>query len=234
MVNPTVSSMAKPRRWAMSPTPQAGQRWAAWFALAGLVAVGGCASLNTVSNDVTSFAQWPAQRSPGTYVFDRLPSQQARAEQQSVLETAAARALQVAGFTLATDPASADVLVLTGARADRTIDVWDDPFGWRYGPYRWSRPGGYYRAGWWGPPGGSFGLGWRWEPPRYEREVALLIRDRRSGTALYETRASSDGTGGFSPALMTAMFVAALKDFPNPASGARSVRVELPKDQPAR
>ena len=29
--------------------------------------------------------------------------------------------------------------------------------------------------------------------PRYDREVAVLIRDRASGKPLYEARASSDG-----------------------------------------
>jgi hypothetical protein len=61
----------------------------------------------------------------------------------------------------------------------------------------------------------------------YEREVAVLLRDRASGKPLFEARASSDGyTQGAE--LLQAMFDAALKDFPATGLNPRSVTVPLP------
>ena len=41
--------------------------------------LGGCAAMRSVSSEVSTFGEWPATRKPGTYAFERLPSQQARA-----------------------------------------------------------------------------------------------------------------------------------------------------------
>jgi hypothetical protein len=38
-----------------------------------------------------------------------------------------------------------------------------------------------------------WGATWRLDPPRYDREVAVLLRDRASGAPLFEARASSEG-----------------------------------------
>ena len=38
-------------------------------------ALAGCASFNEITADVASFGEWPAGRAPGTFGFDRLPSQ---------------------------------------------------------------------------------------------------------------------------------------------------------------
>ena len=59
----------------------------------------GCSDLRSVTSDVTSFGEWPADRKPGTYAFDRLPSQQAQAAETQKLEDAARPALEKAGFT---------------------------------------------------------------------------------------------------------------------------------------
>ena len=58
----------------------------------------GCASLNALDSDVSSFSRWPAGRAPATYAFERLPSQQARPQQAQMLEDAARRAVEAAGF----------------------------------------------------------------------------------------------------------------------------------------
>jgi hypothetical protein len=62
----------------------------------------------------------------------------------------------------------------------------------------------------------------------YEREVALLIRDRKSGEALYETRARSNGgtTGGTS--VLQGMFLASLAEFPKVQNEPHNVAVTLP------
>jgi hypothetical protein len=188
---------------------------------AALLALGGCATLNAVDSDVSSFSQWPAARKPSTYAFERLPSQQARPEEQEALENAARPALEKAGFTAAADAGSADVVVQLGARVNRVVyGPYDDPWFWR--PSLWYA--GPRRSVW----GASVGFGVS-DAPRYEREVAVLLRDRKTGQPLYESRASNDGSTQPSAAMLAAMFDAALKDFPGPAVNPRRVRVELPK-----
>ena len=73
-------------------------KWIGLIVLAGLI--GGCASFNTLNNEVSTFGSWPAERNPASYGFERLPSQQERPEQQQLLEDAANGALQRAGFAL--------------------------------------------------------------------------------------------------------------------------------------
>jgi hypothetical protein len=187
------------------------------------MALTGCANLNTIDNDVSSYSQWPAERQPGSYVFERLPSQQAHADRQAQLEAAARGALSTAGFKEVGSSSDADVTIQLGARLTRyERSPWYDPF-WGY-PYGWGWGYGYgYRYGW------RWGYGMYYAPPYYEREVAVLIRDRKTGTPLYETRASSEGGYSINDALLTAMFDAALKDFPQPALNPRRVSVQLPQ-----
>lgn len=190
------------------------------IALLGLVAaLTACAGMNAVDSDVSTFSQWPAERKPTTYAFERLPSQQARAQEQGELEAMARPALATAGFTEVADAKTADVTVQIGARISRTDrSPYDDPFWWRGGLYysRWGRP-------FWGP---SFAM--TYESPRYDREVAVLIRDRPTGQPLYEARASSDGLSSGSAPLLGAMFQAAMKDFPHTGINPRRVTVQLP------
>jgi hypothetical protein len=196
-------------------------------ALAGLAALGasivlsGCAGMATLRSEVASFGDWPAGQAAGTYAFERLPSQQARAQEQEVLEAAARPALEAAGFKPATAGADPQVLVQLGARITRVDrSPWDDPlwwggsFGtWRHGP--WSGP--------------SLQLGLRMDPPRVDREVAVLLRDRASGKPVYEARASNDGYSIGNAQLLAAMFAAALKDFPAVGLSPRVVVVPLPR-----
>jgi len=183
----------------------------------------GCAALNTVTSDVSSYGEWPAARAPGSYVFERLPSQQANPQQQAQLEDAARGALEKAGFTPATNPESADVTAQLGSRVTRYYPSGpgDDPFWWN-DAYFWRH------AGWHGP-----GWGWGWSmnysTPQYEREVAVLLRDRRTGQPLYETHARTDRYDAGDPPVLAALFEAALKDFPRPAISPRRVSVQLPQ-----
>jgi hypothetical protein len=178
----------------------------------------GCAGLNSLTSDVSSFSQWPAGRQPGTYAFERLPSQQARPEQQQQLENAARTALQTAGFRAAPDEKSAEFNVQLGARV--SLDersLYQDPFWWQHGLHTGPLGRGLY----WGQ-----GFAFRFDHASYEREVALLIRDRKSGQALYEARASNDGASASIGHLLPAMFEAALKDFPY--GGVNPRRVTIP------
>jgi Domain of unknown function (DUF4136) len=189
--------------------------------VAATLALSGCAALNSVSSDVSSFGEWPADRKAGTYAFERLPSQQAQAAETEVLETAARGALQKAGFTPAAAGQQPDMLVQVGTSAGRADRLpWADPIWWR-GSF------GFYRHGPWIGP--RWGIGMQIDSPRYERTVAVLIRDRASGKPLFEARASNEGNSSAAGArTLAALFEAALMDFPRLGMNPRRVVVPLP------
>jgi len=187
--------------------------------LAAALLAAGCASINTVTCDVSSFGDWPAGRAAGSYAFERLPSQQANAAQADALEAAARRALDKAGFKPAPAGTEPDVLVQIGARFTRTtVSPWDDPLWWNGGFGRW-------RRGPWVGPG--WGVGMRFPAVHYYNEVALLLRDRASGKPMYETRAATDGSTRTDASIVAALFEASLADFPRPALSPRSVTVTV-------
>ena len=192
-------------------------------ALAAAAVLAGCAALNTVTSEVTTFSEWPAGRAPGRYAFERLPSQKANAQRQAELEGAAAKALEKAGFTAAADAAQADVIVQVGARINRAeVSPWDDPLWWRWG-------GGYWRSPYWrGPRTGYYaGFNSEWYS-RYERNVAVLLRDRASNAPLFEAHAQTEGGSSGDATLLGAMFEAALQGFPaKDAQSPRRVSVQL-------
>lgn len=180
-------------------------------------ALAGCANLGGTAVEVSTFGDWPAGRAPGSYAFDRLPSQAAKAERLEALEDAAAAALAGAGFKPVAAGAEPDFLVQVGARVSRTdASPWDDPFWWHGGFGRWRhRP---WNGPFWGPS-------IRLEAPRYEREVALLIRDRTSGKPLFEARASTEGFQKLNGATLAPLFTAALTGFPAQGPNPREVLV---------
>lgn len=189
----------------------------------------GCAAFNNLSNEVSTYGPWPADRKPASFVFERLPSQQAHPERLVQLETAARGALEAAGFRAAADADSAEYLMQIGARVTSN-DPWmyNEPLFWRggfrYGDGRWGRRG-------WGP---GWGLGWGVGgafdySPTFEREVALLIRDRKTGQLLYEARASNTGPSASIDYLLPAMFEAAMKDFPSAGPNPRNVTTQISK-----
>lgn len=180
--------------------------------------LGGCASLRSITSDVSSFGDWPADRKAGTFAFERLPSQAARAAEAAVLEAAALPALQKAGFTPAAAGATPDVLVQLGARSQRSdYGVWNDALWWRGGF-------GYYRHGPWLSP--RWGMTMRSDFERFDREVAVLLRDRASGKPLFEARAVNEGNlDSVDATTLGAMFEAALMDFPRLGINPRRVTV---------
>lgn len=187
----------------------------------------GCAAMTSVSSDVSSFGEWPNGRTPGTYAFERLPSQQALAAETDVLEAAAAPALAKVGFTPAAAGQAPDVLIQVGSHTQRAEDSrWDERLWWSgglgLGFGRYSRHGYILSPRW--------SLAYS-EPLRYDREVALLIRDRISGRVLYETRATNEGNYSSDPLLQSAMFEAALADFPRLGLNPRRITVALPEQK---
>jgi hypothetical protein len=184
--------------------------------------LGGCAALRSVSSEVTSHGDWPADRKPGSFAFERLPSQQSAPALADALEAAALEALKKAGFEPVAAGKEPDVLVQLGARTGRAdLSPWSDPIWWR-GSF-----GMYSRSPWHGP---RWGMGMQLDSIRYEREVAVLIRDRASGKPLFEARASNEGnTASAGSGTLSAMFQAALMDFPRLGINPRQVVVTLPE-----
>ena len=181
--------------------------WKAFTTLMTGVLLAACVGLHELSNEVSTFSQWPAELKPGSYVFERLPSQQMRPESQKRLENAARHAIEGAGFTPAADPKLADFTIQVGARVSANErPLYDDPFWWHGGVFH-SHHGG---PSFWHP-----GFIWMASSPSYEREVALLIRDRRTGEPLFEARATNDGGSPSIGALLQAMFDATMIDFPH-------------------
>lgn len=191
---------------------------------AGAALASGCASFNSLRSEVSSFGEWPAGRKPGTYAFDRLPSQEVNANNQRALEDAARGAIERAGFTPAAAGQAPDVLVQIGARiSSAQRSPFEDPFYWHPAlsyHYRHRTP----RAGFYWVPA--------WDRSIYDqqvdREVAVLFRDRASGKVLYESRASNFGYAAASSTWLPAMYDAALTDFPRATSAKRVVQVPLP------
>lgn len=188
--------------------------------------LGGCASVYLVDNQVQSFARWGstanAPAAPQSYRFERLPSQREgdAAASQATLEDLARAALARLGWNLA-DPADATpwTVQVSGGALKLPRAPWEDP---------WDGFG----AGW-GLYGGSGGWGstlfMRMDIPYYERQVSLVVRQAATGQVVYETSARHDGRWNNSPELWSAMLDAALRDFPNPPSGARQVNIEVPR-----
>lgn len=218
------------------------------------LALSGCASFNNLNSEVATFGAWPADRKPATFAFDRLPSEAASApsERRQLLETSARGALEAAGFSATGTASEAEYLVQVGARV-----VGGDPwmynaplfwrgswasYGWGYGRYgRYGRYGsfggfgGYGGYGGFGGVGGGYGPGWGpgWGPgydlASFDREVVLLIRDRRSGVVLYEARADNTGPSPDIDYLLPAMFDAAMKEFPRIDPQPRKVQTAISK-----
>jgi hypothetical protein len=188
--------------------------------LASAFTLSGCAALQQTSAEVRSFGDWPAGRAPGTYAFERLPSQNQPGSTAAETEAMAAEALALAGFKPAATLAEADVVVSVGARVSRTdFSPWDDPI-WG----RWNAPLYAWRFGY---PPRAYGHPMFIER-RFEREVALLLRDRASGQPLFEARASNDGATVGSERNLQALFRAALTDFPKVDPKPRWVTVPSP------
>lgn len=178
----------------------------------------GCASLNSFSSQVNSHGTWPADRQPGAYIFERLPSQTATPElatRQTQLEDAARPALAAAGFTEAADASLAKVVVQLASQVQVEARPPLDNFWYPYGRWGW--------GGFWGPGRGGLALGVHMEPPYVQMQVSVLMRDRSTHQVLYETRARHERLGSVDARLYPLLFEAALKDFPLVAVSPRTV-----------
>lgn len=184
-----------------------------------LAALSGCAHFNSINAEVSSFSRWPAGRAPGSFAFERLPSQQT--PEQDTVEAAARSALEGAGFQSAAGRDSADVLVQVTSGSGISGVIHDS----RDGPFWYG--GGVYGRGFWGP---GFGFGLRYDTPVYEFRVDLVLRDRRSNEILYETHARHERVGNrLGSYLLQPLSKASMDGFPSPPAGGRNITVVLPE-----
>lgn len=195
-------------------------------ALAGLMA--GCATYRAVDSDVTAFPQWGG-KPPGpntAYRFERLPSQQATGSAQDELEAQARIALAKVGLVLSPTVARYSVQVTLGAQGGER-SAYGGGYGGGYDGFGFPMPGVFLGGGSGGASVGlSFPIG---RPaPSYRRDLTVLMRDLRNNQVVYETRARHDGSSGDDRQVVPAMLEAALRDFPEPASGVRRISVEPP------
>jgi hypothetical protein len=175
----------------------------------------GCASSYVLDNTVQSFSQFTALPAQPTYRFERLPSQQAPWHAQ--LEAMADVALHNAG--LRRDDANPRYSVQVGAQLQRVLSPWANPW------YGWGAFGVSHRSYGLGF-GFPFGYGYM-EPPWYQREVSIIIRELPSNRAVYETRAFNTGPWTDDGSVLPVMFQAALQGFPTPPPGPRRVDIQV-------
>ena len=144
-------------------------------AAAAVLALAGCAALNVMDTEVSSFSRWPGRPRPATYAFERLPSQQANPQAAEVLEDSARRAVEAAGFVPAAEGTVPDVSVQIGrgsppptARPTTTRSGTAPTAGVRtIGPFYGRHGRGYWGPGW-GPYWGPYGRYGAWGPWYYD------------------------------------------------------------------
>lgn len=193
-----------------------------------LLILGGCATPTTIKPQVVTHSRWDATRQPGTFAFERLPSQDGDLTAHAQLEAAALPALLRLGFTPAVGDPDFVVQLQVQVRTER--DAWSrhDPFWNPYWGWYSGRPG--LSPGLWGPTWRAGGGHWAPlppPPPLVRMQANVLIRERRSGQALYESLARYDRVGSGDARLWPALFDAALRRFPQ-ATG-EPVEVEVPR-----
>jgi hypothetical protein len=171
-------------------------------------ALAGCAGIDSVTSDVSSFGDWPAGRKHRAALPSSACPRSRHRPNRPALEKAAARALAKAGF----EPDGGRRGARRAGAAGRALHAHDGVALGRPAVVRGGF-GRFHRGPWIGP---SWSLGWTYQPPRYEHEVALLLRDRASGKPLYETRAASEASAAPTAPHVAAMFEAAMADFPRP------------------
>ena len=183
-----------------------------------------CSGMRIVDTDVSNFPGPAAQTIPqaAAYRFERLPSQQAQAQQSAALEALAQTALERAG--LRRDDANAQYSVQLGLRMFRDPQApWDDPRylqGIAVPAYVNMQYGMLMRHP---------SLSLQFDFPYYRREVTIVVRRLTDAQVVFETRAQHDGRWSDDAAVLPAIFQAALQGFPNTVAGTRRVVVEIPR-----
>jgi hypothetical protein len=209
----------------MSSRAHAIVRWASGLLLAGTaLMLAGCASSYTLDTTVQTFSGLAGLPSNPTYRFERFPSQ-LNDPGQGRLEALADGPLFRAG--LRRDDANPLYSVQLQARVQPVVSPFYNPYccGWGWGGVGWHghrTSGVNLGLGFGGPFGPAYA-----EPPWYQREVAIIMREVATNKVVYETRAFNDGHWSSQDSALMAMFDAALQGFPTPPAGVRRVAVQI-------
>jgi len=183
------------------------------WALVSLV-LAGCATNRLIDSSVRSFTTATAGlplEPPFSFGFERLPSQQADAQAQDRLEDIALPVLAQKGLV---PDALAPRFTLELSMA---VDVINQS-----GPFHAYWGFGTIGSGLWSQPG-SMGL----EPTRYRYSVHLLLRDAANKTVVFESTATHEGPWSDRAAVLPAVLLAAVQDFPQGSDKARRVLIDL-------
>jgi len=177
-----------------------------------MTALAGCASTRLIDSEVRSFRTGSLDMAAATYQFERLPSQQADAAAQTQRENWAEPVLQRVGLTLAGQ--APRYTVQLGVATEQVVRN-DQVF-----PRRWGGMAG----------GGLFGahpMLLPLEAHLYRFQVQVLLRDAQSRQVVYEAAAQHTGPWSDQANILPAVLLAAMRDFPNQASGPSNVLVEI-------
>jgi len=177
------------------------------------LALAGCGTTRLIDSQVSSFtttAELPAE-GPFSFRFERLPSQQADAQAQDRLEEMALPVLAQKGLV---PDALAPRFTLELRMA---VDVINQS-----GPFHAYWGFGTIGSGLWSQPG-SMGL----EPTRYRYSVHLLLRDAASKAVVFESTTQHEGPWSDRAAVLPAVLLAAVQDFPQGSYKVRRVLIDL-------
>ena len=177
-----------------------------------LAGLAGCASTRLIDSEVRSFRSGAPDLAASSYQFERLPSQQADAPAQSQREQWAQPVLQRVGLTLVSQ--APRYTVQWGVATEQVLP--NEPVFRR----RW---GGFAGGPGWGAHPFFFPL----EPMLYRFQVQVLVRDALSRAVVYEASAQHTGPWNDQAQILPAVLLAAMRDFPQGASGPSSVNVEI-------
>lgn len=176
-----------------------------------------CGTTRLIDSEVRSFRPEhaaPSNDAPLRYRFDRLPSQQAKADAQDKLEALAVPVLAQRGLVLDADAARVTVELRV------TVDTVNRVSGWR-------AEHGLFAAGngLWPQP-----LAMSLEPSLYRYTVQLLLRDAADKSVVFESSAQHEGPWPDRDKVVPAVLLAALRDFPAGAALPQRVLVDLLPD----
>ena len=180
------------------------------------VVLTGCATSRNIDSEVRSFGGPTPITAGATYRFERLPSQDPKA--QEPLELAAQKVLTAKGMLRSDGPARYSVQV----RLDASVLLPDALQRWANSPF--------YDRIVIGPDGSV----WRQvrrpllDPTWYRHSLQVVVRDLGDGSVAFDTRAVHESPWSDTPNLIAPLIQAALSDFPQAQPAAKTVVVELP------
>lgn len=175
----------------------------------------GCGLPRMIDSDVQSFVGADGAVTGVGYRFERLPSQQANANQQDTLERMAERPLSEVGLH------RDDTAPRYSVQVSLSVQAIAPPPQHRSRSERlfW-RPDGPMLY----PPLSPLLL----EPPWFNHSVHVVLRTVDNARAVFESSASFDGPWSDSANIVPVMLRAALRDYPAPPTGLRKIVIELP------